>query len=257
METNLNCDLGEKSIHHSGENDVQLMKVINTANIACGFHAGDEDTMLKSIELSKIHNINIGVHPGFADKKNFGRKRIYLDKKEVKKLILDQILILSKIAENKGIKLTHVKPHGALNNMACEDFELSLTIGEVIKEFNIDLIYLILPLTEMERAAKKLNMKYACEIFADRNYEDNGSLISRNKDNALVSDPLKASINILKMLQDKSIYCYSGKRLPCEIDSICVHGDGINAVEIVTQLKNYLKHEGLIFKPLNLLNKYK
>ena len=141
--------------------------------------------------------------------------------------------------------------------MACEDFELSLTIGEVIKEFNIDLIYLILPLTEMERAAKKLNMKYACEIFADRNYEDNGSLISRNKDNALVSDPLKASINILKMLQDKSIYCFSGTRLPCEIDSICVHGDGTNAVEIVTELKNYLKHEGLIFKPLNLLNKYK
>ena len=257
METNLNCDLGEKSIHHSGENDEQLMKVINTANIACGFHAGNEDTMHKTVESSKIHNVNIGAHPGFADKNSFGRKRIYLDKKEVKKLILDQILILSKIAEKKGIKLTHVKPHGALNNMACEDFELSVTIGEAIKEFNIDLIYLILPLTEMEKAAKKLNMRYACEIFADRNYEDNGLLISRNKDNALVSDPLIASKNILKMIQDKSIYCYSGKRLSCEIDSICVHGDGINAVEIVTKLKNYLQQEGFKFKPLNLLNKYK
>ena len=109
----------------------------------------------------------------------------------------------------------------------------------------------------MEKAAKKLNMRYACEIFADRNYEDNGLLISRNKDNALVSDPLIASKNILKMIQDKSIYCYSGKRLSCEIDSICVHGDGINAVEIVTKLKNYLQQEGFKFKPLNLLNKYK
>ena len=115
-------------------------------------------------------------------------------------------MLLSDIAEKKGTKLTHVKPHGALNNMACENYEFSLTIGETIKEFNIDLIYLILPLTEMERAAKKLNMKYACEIFADRNYEDNGLLVSRNKDNALISNPLEASNNILKMLQDNSIY---------------------------------------------------
>ena len=256
METNLNCDLGEKSIHHSGENDEQLMKVINTASIACGFHAGDETTMYKSVELAKKHNVSIGAHPGFADKKNFGRKKINLKKKEVKKIIFEQILILSNIAEKKGAKLTHVKPHGALNNMACEDYEFSITIGETIKEFNMDLIYLILPLTEMERAAKKLNMKYACEIFADRNYEDNGLLISRNKDNALVSNPLEASKNILRMLQDKSIYCYSGKRIPCEIDSICVHGDGIKSVEIVTQLKKNLEHEGFIFKPLNLLKKY-
>jgi len=257
METNLNCDLGEKSILHSGENDEQLMKIINTANIACGFHAGDKDTMHKSIELSKKYSISIGAHPGFADKNNFGRKRIYLTKKELKKLILDQILILSKIAEKKGMKLTHVKPHGALNNMACEDYDLSLTIGETIKEFNIDLIYLVLPLTEMEHAANKINMKYACEIFADRNYEDNGLLVSRNKDNALVLDPLIASKNVLKMLQDKSIYCFSGKRIPCEIDSICVHGDSINALDTVTQLKKYLEHEGIIFKPLNLLNKFK
>ena len=256
METNLNCDLGEKSIHHSGKNDEQLMQIINTANVACGFHAGDEDTMLKSIELSKKYKVNIGAHPGFADKKNFGRKKIYLEKNEVKKLIFDQILTLSDMADKHGVDLTHVKPHGALNNMACENYELSLTIAETIKEFSSDLIFLILPLTQMENAAKKINIKYACEIFADRNYDDNGLLISRNMKNALVTDSSLASKNVLRMLQDRSIYCYSGKKIPCEIDSICVHGDGINALETVTQLRNYLQNEGFIFKPLNLLKKY-
>ena len=256
METNLNCDLGEKSIHYSGANDGKLLKIINTASIACGFHAGDENTMHETIKLAKKFNVSIGAHPGFADKKNFGRKRIYLTKSELKKNIIDQILIISKIAEENGSKLTHVKPHGALNNMACEDYELSLTIGKTIKEFDNDLIYIVLPLTEMERAAKKINIKYACEIFADRNYDDCGLLISRSENNALVSDPIKAAKNVLRMLQDKSIYCYSGKRIPCEIDTICVHGDGLKSVEIVTQLKKDLENMGFKFKPLNLLNKF-
>ena len=255
MEININCDLGEKSIHHSGENDVKLMKIINTANIACGYHAGDEVTMDRTIALAKQHNVSFGAHPGFDDKENFGRKKIKLEKKELKKLIFEQILILSQIAEKKDVRLTHVKPHGALNNMACENYDFSLTIGETIKEFSIDLIFLILPLTEMEKAAKKLNMRYACEIFADRNYEDNGLLISRNKDNALISNPLEASNNILKMLQNNSIYSFTGKQIPCEIDSICVHGDGINAVNIASQLKKNLTHEGFILKSLNLLKR--
>ena len=176
METNLNCDLGETSTHHSAENDPELMKLINTANIACGFHAGDELTMKKTVDLAIKNNVSIGAHPSFADKENFGRKRINLTKNEIKKLILDQMQILSEISESRGLSLTHVKPHGALNNMACENYELSFTIGQTIKEFDRNLIFMALPETEMEKAGKDLNLKVACEIFADRNYEDNGTL---------------------------------------------------------------------------------
>jgi len=256
METNLNCDLGETSIHHSAENDTELMKLINTANIACGFHAGDELTMKKTVDLAIKHNVSIGAHPSFADKENFGRKRINLTKNEIKKLVLNQIQILSEISESRGLSLTHVKPHGALNNMACENYELSFTIGETIKELNKDLIFLVLPETEMEKAGKDLNLKVACEIFADRNYEDNGRLVSRDHSHALKSDVVEATQNIINMLNDKAILCYSGKRIPCQIDSICVHGDGKNAVEIVRNIKNNLKKSGLILKPLNKLEKF-
>ena len=256
METNLNCDLGETSIQHSAENDPELMKLINTANIACGFHAGDEETMRKTVDLAIKHNVSIGAHPGFADKENFGRKRVNLTKDEIKKLILDQIQILSEISESRGLSLTHVKPHGALNNMACEDYELSFTIGQTIKEFNRELIFMVLPKTEMEKAGKDLDLKVACEIFADRNYEDNGLLVSRDQSHALKSDVVEATQNIINMLNDKAILCYSGKRIPCQIDTICVHGDGENAVDIVRNIKNNLEKAGLIFKPLSKLNKF-
>jgi len=256
METNLNCDLGETSIQHSAENDSELMKLINTANIACGFHAGDEETMRKTVDLAIKHNVSIGAHPGFADKENFGRKRVNLTKDEIKKLILDQIQILSEISESRGLSLTHVKPHGALNNMACEDYELSFTIGQTIKEFNRELIFMVLPETEMEKAGKDLNLKVACEIFADRNYEDNGRLVSRDQSYALKSDVVEATQDIVNMLNDKSILCYSGKRIPCQIDSICVHGDGKNAVEIVKNIKINLEKAGLILRPLNKLEKF-
>jgi len=256
METNLNCDLGETSIQHSAENDPELMKLINTANIACGFHAGDEETMKKTVDLAIKHNVSIGAHPSFADKENFGRKRVNLTKDEIKKLILDQIQILSEISESRGLPLTHVKPHGALNNMACEDYELSFTIGQTIKEFNRELIFMVLPETEMEKAGKDLDLKIACEIFADRNYEDNGRLVSRDQTYALKSDVIEATQNIINMLNDKAILCYSGKRIPCQIDTICVHGDGENAVDIVRNIKNNLEKSGLIFKPLSKLNKF-
>ena len=132
METNLNSDLGEKSFHYDGKNDRALMKKINTANIACGFHAGDKETMTSTIKLAKENNVSIGAHPGFDDKKNFGRKRINLNETEIKKIVIDQINILNKIANKENMKLTHVKPHGALNNMACEDYDLSLAIGSAI-----------------------------------------------------------------------------------------------------------------------------
>ena len=257
METNLNSDLGEKSFHYDGRNDRALMQKINTANIACGFHAGDKETMNTTIKLAKENNVSIGAHPGFDDKKNFGRKRINLTEKEIKKLVIDQINILNEIANKENMKLTHVKPHGALNNMACEDYDLSLTIGSAIKESNLDLIYMVLPLTEMEKAAKKINIKYAKEIFADRNYDDNGLLLPRNNKNSIVNDAQVAVNNVSRMLENRAIYCYSGKKIACEFDTICIHGDGKLALDITNQLHKKLIKDGFILKSLNQLSKFK
>ena len=181
MEININCDLGENSKFHSTENDPLLLNIVNSANIACGYHAGDKATMKKTIEISKKNKVSIGAHPSFYDKENFGRKRLKLSSKEITNLIIDQINILSKIAYEKEMKVTHVKPHGALNNMACEDYELAKVISESIIKVNKDLIFLVPTGSQMEKAGKKLGMRIAAEIFADRNYEDDGNLVSRSK----------------------------------------------------------------------------
>tara|TARA_Y100000590_G_scaffold434482_1_gene552722 strand:+ start:421 stop:1194 length:774 start_codon:yes stop_codon:yes gene_type:complete len=256
MEININCDLGESSKYHSTENDPLLLEIVNSANIACGYHAGDKLTMEKTIEISKKNNVSIGAHPSFKDPDNFGRKRLNLPPNEIKKLIIDQINILSNVAKNKGIKVTHVKPHGALNNMACENYELAKVISESIIEANKDLIFLVPTGSQMEKAGKKLNLKVAAEIFADRNYEDDGNLVSRKKDNAMIIDPKVAKEHVIKMVTNQSINCYSGKQIPCEIDSVCVHGDGKSALSTAKEIKEGLVKSGIILKPLDKLKKF-
>ena len=172
MEININCDLGEKSKHHSNKHDPDLLEIVNSANVACGYHAGDEETMNQVIEISKKNGVSIGAHPSFNDPENFGRERINLSSSEIRKLIIDQYEILQNIAAKHGEKVTHIKPHGALNNMACEDIELSTILAKSIKEISKDLIYLVPTGSKMEIAAKNLNMRIACEIFADIIYED-------------------------------------------------------------------------------------
>ena len=256
MEININCDLGESSKLHSTENDPLLLGIVNSANIACGYHAGDKATMAKTIEVSKKNNVSIGAHPSFNDPENFGRKRLDLPAKEIKKLIIDQINILTSIANDKKIKVTHVKPHGALNNMACENYDLAKVISESIIEANKDLIFLVPTGSQMEKAGKKLNLKVAAEIFADRNYEDDGNLVSRKKDNALITDPEIAKKHVIKMVETQALNCYSGKQIPCDIDSVCVHGDGKNAVSTAKEIKEGLIKSGITLKPLNKLKKF-
>ena len=256
MEININCDLGESSKLHSTENDPLLLEIVNSANIACGYHAGDQPTMEKTVEISKRNNVSIGAHPSFKDPENFGRKRLNLPPTEIKKLIIDQISILSDVANNKGIKVTHVKPHGALNNMACENYDLAKVISESIIETNKDLIFLVPTGSQMEKAGKKLNLRVATEIFADRNYEDDGNLISRKKNNAIISDPEIAKRHVIKMIETQALNCLSGKQIPCEIDSICVHGDGKSAVSTVKEIKKGLIKSGITLKPLNKLKKF-
>ena len=200
MEININCDLGEKSKHHSNKHDPDLLEIVNSANVACGYHAGDEETMDQVIKISKKNGVSIGAHPSFNDPENFGRERMNLSSFEITKLIIDQYEILQKIALKHGENVSHMKPHGALNNMACEDIELATTLAKTIKGISKDLIYLVPTGSKMEEAAKKLDMKIACEIFADRNYEDDGNLVSRKKPHALITDPKQAQKHVLKMV---------------------------------------------------------
>ncbi len=256
MEININCDLGESSKFHSTENDPLLLEIVNSANIACGYHAGDKPTMERTLEISKKNNVSVGAHPSFYDLENFGRKRLNLSSIEIKKLIIDQIDILSNIANDKGIQVTHVKPHGALNNMACENYDLAKIIAESIVQVNKNLIFLVPTGSQMEKAGKKIGMKIAAEIFADRNYEDDGNLISRSKNNALITDPKIAKKHIIKMVESQSLNCFSGKQIPCTIDSICVHGDGENAVNTAKQIKEGLIKSGVTLKTLDSMTKF-
>ena len=256
MEININCDLGETSKFCSTENDPLLLGIVNSANIACGYHAGDDPTMKKTVEISKKNGVSIGAHPSFNDPENFGRKRLNLPPKEITKLIIDQINILSEIADKNSMKVTHVKPHGALNNMACENFELASVIAKSIIQANKDLIFLVPTGSKMETAGKKLNMKVATEIFADRNYEDDGNLVSRSKPNALITDPEAAKNHVIKMVKNQALNCLSGKQIPCDIDSVCVHGDGKSAVGTAKEIRDGLIKTGVTLRPLDQLKKF-
>jgi len=256
MEININCDLGESSKLHSTENDPLLLEIVNSANIACGYHAGDKPTMEKTIEISKKNNVSIGAHPSFNDLENFGRKRLNLPSSEITKLVIDQINILSEVAIKTGMKVTHVKPHGALNNMACENYELAKVISESIMKVNKELIFLVPTGSQMEKAGKKLGMKIAAEIFSDRNYEDDGNLVSRSKDNAMITDPEIAKKHVIKMVENQALNCYSGKQIPCKIDSVCVHGDGKSAVNTAKEIKVGLVKSGVTLKPLDKMKKF-
>ena len=257
MEININCDLGEKSKHHSNKYDPDLLEIVNSANVACGYHAGDEETMNQVVQISKKNGVSIGAHPSFNDPENFGRERLNLSEREIKKLIVDQYEILQKIALTHGENVTHVKPHGALNNMACEDIELATILAKTIKTINKDLIYLVPTGSKMQEAAKKLNMKFACEIFADRNYEDDGNLVSRKKSHALITNPEEAKKHVLKMVQSQALNCHSGKQIPCEIDSVCIHGDNLSSLATAKSIRSNLVENGLELKTLNKMKKFK
>ena len=257
MEININCDLGEKSKHHSNKHDPDLLEIVNSANVACGYHAGDDESMNQVVQISKKNGVSIGAHPSFNDPENFGRQRMNLPPSEIRQLIINQYEILQKIAQDHGENVTHIKPHGALNNMACEDIDLATTLAKAIKEINKDLIYLVPTGSKMEEAAKKLNMRIACEIFVDRNYEDDGNLVSRKKPHALITDPEEAKKHVLYMVKNQSLNCHSGKQIPCEIDSVCIHGDNVSSLATAKSIKKNLIDNGLTLKPLTGMEKFR
>jgi UPF0271 protein len=229
----INCDMGEAI-----GNDELLMPYITSANIACGYHAGDEKTMQQTILLAKKYKVNIGAHPSFLDRENFGRTEMKLSPTEVYELIITQIKILQKIATENNAALHHVKPHGALYNMASRDKVLAKSIAEAIKNVDENLVLFGLSNSFLISEAKAIGLKTASEVFADRTYQDDGRLTPRSQPNALIENIDEAIQQVLTMVKKGKVKTVSGKEISIVAQTICIHGDGKHAVEFAKAIRN-------------------
>jgi len=236
----VNCDMGEGI-----GNDELLMPYITSANIACGYHAGNEDTMRQTILLAQKYKVNIGAHPSFLDRKNFGRTEIKKLPDEVYKLISDQIKILQKIALECNTTLYHVKPHGALYNMAAKDNFLANAIAMAVKDHDENLVLYGMSNSFLISEAKAIGLKTANEAFADRTYRDDGTLTPRTQPNALIENENDAIQQVLKMIKEKKVRTISGKEIPIVAETICIHGDGKNAVVFAKAVSEIFKKENI------------
>lgn len=235
-------------------NDADLMPWISSANIACGAHAGDEQIMKRTVELALEHNVAIGAHPGFEDKANFGRTEMHLDNQAVFDLITKQVYTLKTVAREQGAAVVHVKPHGALYNMAARDEKLAEKICEAIIAVDPSLILYGLSGSAMIGTAKRQTIKTCNEVFADRTYQDDGSLTPRSKDGALITDDDKALKQVLQMIKEKKVRSLSGKEISLVAETICIHGDSAHALDFARKINTALKEQHInIIHPSNIL----
>lgn len=241
----LNCDMGEGM-----SNDVSIMPFISSANIACGLHAGDDDIMKQTIELSIQYNVAIGAHPSFNDKQNFGRTEMILDQNELYDLVTTQIHRLQNIAASFGAQLHHVKPHGALYNMAAKDAAMSHIICKAIKDVDATLILYGLSKSHLISEAKSSGLKTASEVFADRTYCEDGNLTPRSQPNALIEDEQRSLQQVWQMVNEKKVTTPLGNTISIDADTICIHSDGIHAVSFAKNIHSMLKQKGIGIKAI-------
>lgn len=236
MLTNINCDMGEGI-----GNDEAIMPFITSANIACGYHAGDSAIMWQTVELAIKYNVAIGAHPSFLDRENFGRSEIKPDDVDVYDLVTQQLIILHEIVTGLDTKLHHVKPHGALYNMSAKDPVLASTIARAVRDFDTSLILFGLSGSHSIREAKAIGLTTANEVFADRTYQDDGSLTPRSQPHALIEQEDKAVQQVLQMINDGTVTTLSGKIIPIVAETICIHGDGKHAVEFAKAIHDAIQ----------------
>jgi 5-oxoprolinase (ATP-hydrolysing) subunit A len=241
----LNCDIGEGM-----QNDEALMPFISSANIACGFHAGDEETIKRTIELCLKYNVAIGAHPGFHDKQNFGRTEIKLTDHEYHELIIEQLEIIDNLCIQFDTKLHHVKPHGALYNMAAKDQHLAAIIANTVKEFDDSLMLYGLSGSRSIQEAKAVGLRTANEVFADRHYEDDGSLTPRSHKNALIETQDGSLAQVLQMINHQKVKTRTGNTINIKADTICIHGDGKHAIEFAQHIHSTLVQNGISIKTI-------
>lgn len=232
----INCDMGE-GLH----NDAMIMPFISSANIACGYHAGDEATMKRTVEQAMVNQVTIGAHPGFADKANFGRTEMQLSPAEIYDLVTEQIYLLQKITDSFGARLHHLKPHGALYNMSAKDPVLANTIAKAVYDFDSSLLLFGLSGSYSISEATKTGLKSVSETFADRTYQDNGSLTPRNQANALIDSTDNCIKQVLQMILQKTVTSVTGQTVPIIAETICLHGDGNQAVHFAAAIYQVLQ----------------
>lgn len=246
----LNADMGESFGPWRKGNDEALLEVVTSANVACGFHAGDPDTMARTMRAAVARGVGIGAHPGFDDLAGFGRRRLPLSPDEVANLVTYQLGAAQAMARSAGGRVGHLKLHGALANMAAEDEELARAAYEAALRVDPDLVIMTIAGTAQERAAEALGARRAGEIFADRAYEDDATLVDRARAGAVISDAEEAARRVLAMLKEGAIIAESGKRIETRIDTICLHGDGPTALPIARTLAERLTEAGYDLAPL-------
>lgn len=245
----LNSDLGESFGRYTIGNDDKIIPLISSANVACGYHASDPVVMGKTIAMAKEAGIRVGAHPGFPDLMGFGRRNMNVTPAEAKAYVLYQLGALDAFCRVNGVKMQHVKPHGALYNMAAKDYTLSTAICEAIKEFDSNLIVLALSGGQLAKAAQDMGLRTAMEVFADRGYEEDGTLVDRRKEGAMITDENEAIARVIRMVKEKKVTAVTGKDIPIQADSICVHGDGEKALAFVKKIREALTAEGIEIKP--------
>ncbi|MDM7465397.1 5-oxoprolinase subunit PxpA [Staphylococcus warneri] len=250
MQIDLNCDLGEAFGNYSFGGDKDILPLITSANIACGFHAGDANVMNETIQLAKRHNIGIGAHPGLPDLQGFGRRKLDMSPEEVYNIVVYQLGALNGFCQIHDVKMNHVKPHGALYQMGAKDKSIASAIAQAVYDFDKTLVFVGLANTLLISEAKKLSLKTASEVFADRRYEDDGQLVSRKEPDAVISDSDEALNQVVKMVTENKVISKNNKEITLQADTICVHGDGAHALEFVTKIREKLTKEGIDIQSL-------
>lgn len=251
---NLNADLGEGFGAYDIGNDEALLGIVRSANVACGLHAADPRVMHRVVKRAAEEGVSIGAHPGFNDLWGFGRRRIEMPASDVEYMVAYQIGALQAMAAYAGLKVTHVKPHGALNNMAADDADLAMAIGRAIKTVDPSIIFVALAGSQMEKAALELDLPLAREGFADRLYDDDGNLTSRKVPGAVIRDPAAATENAVRMVVDGELISRNGKKIRQRVDTLCVHGDEPTAVEVAKAVRQGLEKAGVEVVPLTEMN---
>ncbi|MBF6977659.1 5-oxoprolinase subunit PxpA [Aerococcaceae bacterium zg-BR22] len=241
----LNADLGESFGAYTIGQDEKLAPLISSANIACGFHAGDPLVMSDTVGVLKEASVALGAHPGLPDIQGFGRRQMAITPKEAKAYMLYQLGALAAIAKANGTHLQHVKPHGALYNMAATNYDLALALAQAVAEFDGNLIFLGLSGSEMIRAAEDCGLTVASEVFADRGYNDDGTLVPRHLPGAMIEDEAEAIARVIKMVKSGTVTSVNGKEVAIQADSICVHGDGEKALAFVAAIRAACHDEGI------------
>lgn len=247
----LNCDLGESFGSYTIGMDDQVIPYISSANVACGFHASDPLTMAHTVALCRKHGVAVGAHPGFPDLLGFGRRNMAVSPEEAKAYVQYQLGALWAFCREQDLPLQHVKPHGALYNMAGKDYTLARAICEGVQAVDPKLIMLVLSGSQMQRAAQDTGLRVAREVFADRAYEEDGSLVPRTKAGAMINDEDLAVSRVIRMVRHGCVTTVTGRDIPIQADSVCVHGDGPKALLFVQKLHQALEEEGIQIRPLS------